>query len=361
MATHRAMSQFFGSANPTAFGGHKLFGPAKRGAGAAPASGWTAHVSGVISDLLAVGYGQGRWIAGGNSVDGANPPAQLVTSTDGSTWTVEATPPATLLVANAIGNNGSLWICAGYEPTNGDLQIYSSVNGTAWTERLNTADTNFLSGAQVVFANNLWLLVNTSGSGSGYYTSVDGLTWNAQAAPVACAGWDGVCVDATGFTALWVPSVGTTSLIAHSLDGVTWTTQNANVLRSDHISGRGIATQAGIYVAEQFNNAGLSQSVETATVLSPWNGAGHLISPPLAANAICECITAGPTQSGGNLFIIGSDADKLITSADGVTWVLEDPKFALTASILALAPGLNGSGQKIFVAVGSAGNLSSRL
>lgn len=170
---------------------------------------WTARTA-EERGWVSVAYGSNRWVAVANRP--FTPPNDLaMTSTDGTTWTqLTDIPGVGVWEGVAFGN--SLWVAvANNDPNN----LMTSSNGTDWTLRAQ-AGFRLLS---VAFGNSLWVAVGRSGK---VLTSADGTTWSEQTAT------DGVTADLSSVSrggGLWV-AVGTNTVIT-SPDGITWTARTA--------------------------------------------------------------------------------------------------------------------------------------
>lgn len=124
-------------------------------------------------------------------------------SSSGSTWTQRA-KSANPFEAVAFG--AGTYIAVGYR------ELWTSTNGTNWTDRSSTFLNLFASSA--AYGNGLFVVVDNIGK---IYTSLDGITWTQRTSPFGNTKINKVTYGGNKFVA-----VGVGGKIATSTDGITW-------------------------------------------------------------------------------------------------------------------------------------------
>lgn len=117
--------------------------------------------TGARGNLKKISYGNGLFVTGNNYAD-------VVTSSDGTTWTSYQTGGYYGVQATCYGGGKWLAVCDGGE-------IYVSTDGTTWTQYTLTNSSEFLYG--VCYGNGVYVAVGNSG---GIYTSPDSETWTKK-------------------------------------------------------------------------------------------------------------------------------------------------------------------------------------
>jgi len=172
---------------------------------------WTAISYVVTSDLNAVFYGVGGYIA-----VGAGGVALL--SADAATWTPVGSGTASNLYAGA--SNGAINVAVG---NNG--VVTASADGANWGLG-NAGTTNHLYG--LAYGNGRWVAVGANGT---IVTSTDATSWQAVASQTT----SDLKAVAYGATAATFVAVGAGGTVITSADGVNWTARppiSANTLTS---------------------------------------------------------------------------------------------------------------------------------
>jgi hypothetical protein len=133
-------------------------------------SSWTVRTPGgtPAGSLHAVAYGNGLWVAVGNS-------GEIQTSPDGVTWTKRTAAAADNLGGIAYG--GGLWVAVGGITTTPKIQ--TSPNGITWTTRTPAAATGGLTA--IVYGNSEFVAVGVSANVGQVQSSPDGITWTKRA------------------------------------------------------------------------------------------------------------------------------------------------------------------------------------
>ena len=268
---------------------------------------WTTRTSAFDNDWYSICWSPklGLFVAVANSGT-----SQVMTSSDGFTWTLRTTPTNTwryviwvpelgLFVATAIGD--------GIVTTN----IMTSDNGTTWTART-TPTTNQLRG--VAWSAELGLLVAVSDTGTAnrVITSPDGITWTTRT--TNDNNWQSVCWAPEIGLFVAVASTGTGNRVMTSPDGINWTTRT---------SGADIVWRAVIWVSE----LGLFIAVASSSVL-----AGSAIRIMTSPDGITWTMRTGASSNGWRALTWSSElktivavsdsgsADRVMTSTNGINW-----------------------------------------
>lgn len=166
-----------------------------------------------------VGYGNGLWVAVGNS-------AYVAYSSDGQSWTTvyldtifkDDSNVITFRVnINGIAYDGSnKWIAVG---VNGKMA--SSTNGSTWTEITSPFGTTTIN--TVLYAGNIWIAGGNSGL---MYYSSDGTTWTSVTGdPFGTSAIQSIAYNA----GKWI-AVGASGKMFTSTTGITWTPVNVTSL-----------------------------------------------------------------------------------------------------------------------------------
>lgn len=240
---------------------------------------WTARTSNFGStNINAVAYGHGVWIAGGyrgqrSSTDGitwttidtnmtnlsisgiaygnglfvlVGQSANIRSSTNGTTWVTRSTNFGNTLYAVDYGNG--VWVAGGLS---GGLT--TSTNGTTWTARTSNFGTTFIYA--VKYGNGVWAI----GGGSGQLrTSTDAITWTTATSNFGATGIQAIHY-ANG---RWV--MGAYGGIRTSTDLVTWTTRTSNLSSNQTVINYGNS----IWVALSFDRSSISTDTITWTSTS---------------------------------------------------------------------------------------------
>jgi hypothetical protein len=210
---------------------------------------WTERQTSLTSATWkSICFGNGTFVA----VSSGN--QNLVTSPDGLTWTMRS-----------IASVGTDWwgVCFGNGTfvAVGPNQVMTSTNGTSWTKRTSAVNATFVS---VCYGNGLFVAVSTTGSGR-CMTSPDGITWTAQDTPNNNQ-WECVCCGAGLFVA--ISGMGEKRLMT-SPDGINWTERTVPL-----VSWRSVCYNDGLFVAVGTNAAMTStDGINWKSVGSPGSAA----------------------------------------------------------------------------------------
>jgi hypothetical protein len=277
---------------------------------------WTTSTTTNATALVA--YGNNLWVAVSSGANNA------ATSTNGSTWTTQASNLNTFM--RVLGYGNGQWIAGGNYGF-----AFISTNGVAWTSLRNEMNLAFENIRAITHNNNLWVAGATNGRMS---TSTNGSTWttvnsnfgNTQIRSIAYG------------NNLWIAG-GYTGQMRTSTNGSTWTTVNSNFGNTQI---RSIAYGNNLWVA-----GGYTGQMRTSTNGSTWTTVTSNFG-----NTVIQSIAYG-----NNLWIAGGYTGQMRTSTNGSTWTTVNSNFGNTV-IQSIAYGNN-----LWVAGGYTGQIrtSSQL
>jgi hypothetical protein len=248
-----------------------------------------------------VTYGNGVFVAVASG--GAH---QVMTSTDGATWTAQTAQSGTW---EAVTFGNGLFVAVAPDGSN---RVMTSPDGVTWTAR--SVDQN--GWADVTYGNGLFVAVAYYGS-SRVMTSPDGVTWTARS--VEQNGFSGVAFGNGLFVAV---ATGGTHQVMTSPDGVTWTGRSA--------------TEANVWTGVGFGN-GLFVAVAMT-------GANRVMTSPdgvtWSARSVDQSFWLNVTYGNGLFVAVAMLGDnRVMTSPDGVTWTSRSVPATMWSSV-AYARGL---------------------
>ena len=171
---------------------------------------WTSETSGSSYSLNGVTYGNGLYVAVGDSGTILTSPAATGSLLDGSIWTSRPSYGSSL---NGVTYGNGLFVAVGQSG-----EIFTSPDGISWTQRNSGTSYHFYG---VTYGNGLFVTVGYSGI---VYTSPDGITWTSRSAGISTSG-----VDLNGVN--YVNGVYITfggSGLFTSQDGTSWNFKNFN-------------------------------------------------------------------------------------------------------------------------------------
>jgi len=183
---------------------------------------WTGRGSIIANRNVAYGKnssGNGLWIA----IGGYN----LATSTNGITWTPRNV--STNFQGNCIAYGNGLWVAGGDSDSLSISKLASSTDGINWTTRGEDGNGGVINGAvtSVAYGNNLWVAFGyTTGGISIYATSTNGMAWTYRGGSIL----QEVVYSVTYSNNLWIAGGG--NKIATSTNGITWTNRGATPITS---------------------------------------------------------------------------------------------------------------------------------
>ena len=229
---------------------------------------WTPINYVVTSDLNAVFFGIGRYVAVGTG-------GVALLSTDAATWTSANSGTLNNLYAGA--SNGGAYLAVGARGT-----YTLSADGQTWVVG-NAGTSNDLYGLTV--ANGIWVAV---GAGGVIVTSTDGTTWQVVASQTAS---DLKAVIYGALAATFV-AVGAGGTVVTSPDGVNWTARAA-------VSS---TTLTGVGFGSQFAAVGNNGSIFTSADGITWQAAPSGTTSNLNAVAYGNFRFLAAGAAGTNLY-----------------------------------------------------------
>ena len=290
-------------------------GPAGSVLTSSDGSNWTIQSAGTASDLSDIAWNGSRFVAVG---EGA-----IITSADGITWSAQSSG-SIYSATYSITWNGSLFVAVGYNT------ILTSPDGVAWTRRTITSS-GWLR--HVTWGGSQFVIYEYPGN---ILTSADGISWSKYTDVVSNLSsivWDGGRFVATGFDG-----------VITSPDGVTWTdtgaTSSVGSLIWDGSRYVGIG-QAGLISSstDALNwTTQVSNTTERLAAIA-WNGSqyvaggssGTILSSPDVVNWTQRMPLASVTTESlndivwnGSQFVVVGRTGTILTSPDGDTWTSQD-------------------------------------
>lgn len=190
----------------------------------------------------------------------------------------------------------------------GDGAVMYSINAVDWIRGSPSSELN--SWREVVYANDKFVAVASTGVDDRIMTSQDGITWTSRPIPLSNA-WSSVTFGNTFGNDLYVVvgASGDGSRVMTSQDGITWTVRRgaANALWSSVTFGN------GVYVAVS-SQGEIMRSVDGIN----WPGENHQDFISTFSNS-WSSITFG-----NGIFVVvssqGPNGGRVITSPDGISW-----------------------------------------
>ncbi|QYM79662.1 putative Ig domain-containing protein [Horticoccus luteus] len=273
--------------------------------------GWTfRNPQPSFAPYYSVAFGAGRYVAVGGS-------GVIVTSTDGTSWSVAAHFSDFIL---DVAYHGTQFVAVGSYGN-----VFTSNDGLSWTPHSAGIPQELNS---VIFAAGKWIATASNGQ---VVTSPDAITWTASSSPVGFI--TGLSVGPNN-TAI---AVGDKKFLT-SADGVTWT---ATSIAND-VDFADVEYGAGVYLASG------ADAIYRSTDGVTW-------APTTIGETTTGLYWNRLVFTGSGFIVVGAEAQSsslgyMMTSVDGLVWT------ARTAEPL---PGLQGvtSGPNGVVAVGVSGAL----
>uniref|UniRef100_UPI0020C0E21B hypothetical protein n=1 Tax=Paenibacillus odorifer TaxID=189426 RepID=UPI0020C0E21B len=231
---------------------------------------WNDVTPSKLPGMNAVTYGAGKFIAVTDK-ENYNLNAKVVTSTNGDTWTMTDTGVQDNLTGVAFGTNQ-------YVAVSDYGGIYSSVNGTSWTERFKNGDFAFNT---VAYLNNQFVALGMKYNSTTYEQesvviakSSDGIQWNV---PLEIGfpntSLKGIAYDGRAYILVGEDTLSQQAVILTTEDLVTFTKVTISASALNNISfGNGSFLAVGLK-GELFSSAdGSTWTQETSEFTSNLNG-----------------------------------------------------------------------------------------
>ena len=269
----------------------------------------------------------------GGGPGGPGAPTQVVSPRfAGTKWTV--TSPLGTGKLSGISAFSTIDVIVGATGT-----IFSGANGSTAVARTNPvapADLNAIGYGGTGFA--------AVGAAGTIIFSTDGTTWATRTSGTVA---DLFAVASPGLGTFAAFGAGGATLF--STDGATWTTAMSATTRN---------LNAAAYGAGRFVAVGAGGSIVTSTDGTTWQAVVSNTTNDLRAIAMGVFVTTSGTGASAitttkNTFVAMGAAGTVVTSSDGLTWVVQSPISANAVNAVAFG------GQ--FVAVGNAGSIHTSL
>ena len=271
---------------------------------------WTEQTSGTGNNLSDVTYGQGLYVAVGQS-------STILTSPDGVTWTSRSAPTSMPLIDDIAFANGVFVACG--LATN---PIIYSADGITWSIGSGPSPA---TAKGVAYGNSKWVVV---ASGAVYISTNNGVSWTTTISIAALNNVTSLSF-ANGY---FIASTSTPTLVRSS-DGLTWTDVTPSgagqfvditFARPYYVA---LDVTGQIFLSEDGTSWTKTRDADGDTWKTITSGDGMMV--------------AVASSSGG---------DNVITSINGTEWIRRSgiPNYAWNGS---------GFGNGLFVAVGDSGKI----
>lgn len=262
----------------------------------------TSYYSSSLLNIESVTYGNGRFVAVGNSNNEflysgeLNDPSEyddqsLKVVRPGIQWTFRAAPD---MAWKSVTYGNGIFVAVANSSTGN--RVMTSHNGVEWIQR--PAASNTHSWNCVTYGNGIFVAVSGSGAGQRVMTSPDGITWTMRNSPDTIT-WLNVIYAGNRFVAVGKDGAMT------SPDGITWT------LRSTPIgTWNSVAFGNGVYVAV---------SISGTVMTSHTNGETWTLRSSVNSSIGWYSVTFGQ----GKFIAVSADATTttiLMSSPDGINW-----------------------------------------
>ncbi|MDG0810444.1 S-layer homology domain-containing protein [Cohnella rhizosphaerae] len=279
--------------------------------------------------LTSVTFGNGTFVAVGNK-------GTILTSSDGASWSSQASGTANILNKVIWGSN--LFVAVGAGGT-----ILTSADGMSWTSRASGLTTNI---AGITYGNGLYVAVGNSGK---IVTSTNGVNWTSRTSGVSTSY---ILYDVAYGNGMYAVAGSSGLIITSSDNGVTWQQKTSGYTSSltDIAFGDGRFVALGDQGRTLFSNDGVLWSKSGTNSLSAagisfdngnFAAVGHNGAILTSANGVSwttrssgTTITlTGVTYGNGTYVVVGETA--ILTSPDGASWT--DRMIGTLNSLLGLA------------------------
>jgi len=272
---------------------------------------WLPSSSSVFSYCVGVAYHNGLWIAGGQGIN------QLAYSTDGINWYPDVSGNSVITSGcYAITYANGLWLAGG----NGTNPLAYSTNGINWTP-VQTA--NIFGGVVycIAYGGGKWV---AGGDGNNHMAySYDGINWTVSTTGTNLLNY--ACFGVAYGNGVWVAGGSGQNNVGliYSYDGINWLPSNGNITL------QGNACYAVTYI----NGVWAAASLSIYTSIYSHDGINWTISPN--ANTVIPggmvAMVSAHAHHQPNRYILqnlgpgpwvgGGETSKMIYSADGINWI----------------------------------------
>ncbi|MFZ4456954.1 MAG: T9SS type A sorting domain-containing protein [Bacteroidales bacterium] len=254
---------------------------------------WIIRTSAADNGWSSVAYGNGLFVAVGNSGTGN----RVMTSPDGITWTSRTSAADNTWKSVAYGNGK--FVAVSYDGTGN--RVMTSPDGITWTSRTSAADNQWTS---VTYGNGKFVAVAGSGAGKNVMTSPDGIIWTLQTLS-SDNYWTSVTYGNGKFVAVAMYTPFTSSdRVMTSSDGITWTS-----IASVYNSWNSVTYGNGLFVA-----------------VAPY-GTSQVMTSPDGINwtprtSVSNNLWVNVTYGNGMFVAVSNSGtgNRVMTSFDGINW-----------------------------------------
>ena len=306
-----------------------------------------SYYANIESFIQTVAFGNNLWVAGGAS-------GQIRTSTNGTTWTAQASTFGTTVIRSVAFANG-LWVAGGESG-----QLRTSIDAVTWVTRTSQFGATTIN--SVAFGDGLWV---AGGSFGQLRTSTDAITWVTRTSNFGTTQITGVAFG----NGVWV-AAGGSDTIRTSTDAITWITQTpvlgaASLTSLTFANGIFILTGVGMNLQTSTNGitwtARTSQFIDEtfATDVAFGNGLWVAVGvysdlsgpyiPRISTSTDSITWVSRSTSSfnndilqtvafGNNLWVAAGNGGQLATSTNGITWVTRTSGFGSVPSTTVTSP-----------------------
>ena len=241
---------------------------------------WTVIDTPARSFLQSVAWTGSMFVAVGFS-------GTIITSSDGFTW--QKVSPSGIFLPTAYNLNCVIWTGSRLVTVSSNARIYVSTDATAWSEIGNpssaTMDTIAWSGSMLVAV----------GASGAIITSPDGLAWTKRTSNTTASLW-GVTWTGSQFVA-----VGNSGVIVTSPDATTWTSRTSGLTSTFN----SVSSNGSKIVAAGWNRLVVvsDDGIDWSVVDTGVSGYDFVLGAP------------------GRFYLFGS-AGAVLDSGDGLTWTI---------------------------------------
>jgi hypothetical protein len=357
---------------------------------------WILLEDAPVRDWRAVSYGNGRFVAVGVTSDASLRTSVAMTSTNGIDWVVGTTPDIAIRWNSVVFGNGRFVALASQQTGNG-TRVMTSTDGSIWTLRATplagTSNNSDPAWQSVAFGNGTFVAVASGGVNDDrrVMASTNGETWTLRSIPQSSLiedhrGWRSVAYGNDVFVAVTdrrfdeKPPFGPpypVDLVLTSPDGITWQFSNA-ATSADWYS---VAFGDGLFVAVSLDGAvmtspdGIDWTARTAAAAAMWHsvafGDGLWVAVAVdgALMTSGELVVPTPTTADSGTRVTVTCAPESLVAGVTVTCTITDGdpgidilwRAAVAAAFAETGVTLDGSGSGTFSFVVPAAALGQEL
>lgn len=251
---------------------------------------WTALAAPAANQWMAVAYGAGKFVAVSNTGT-----SRVMTSTDGTSWTLQASAVAAAGNWTNVQYNNGKFIALG--SSTGTHRVMTSPDGITWTA--GTLAAYNWDGTAYGASKHVALNANTPTTA---YTSTDGLTWSTTAG-IPSGNWSDIAFGNGRFAA---GAISGTNRMMYSSNGTSWT---VSTLTNGSFSGISDVIYAGGKFVASANSS--TNNVLTSLDGITWTG---VTVPELGVGSSLLAL-----EYTGSIYV-GVGNNRIMTSTDGISW-----------------------------------------